>query len=100
MPFLIDPIQPNNPYPANAGGRVHYRVSNTGPDEPAGHQDHIQMWASDGSKPIDKMESVPGTQTGGAYGVFIDLPTLGAGYYDLSVTLPDGTATGTTVIVQ
>ncbi len=99
MSFQIDPIQPNNPYPANAGGRVSYRVSNLGPDEPSGHQDHIQMWGTSG-KPVDEMRTVPATVAGGAYGVLIDLPSLNAGYYDLSVTLPDGTATGTTVIVQ
>jgi len=99
MGWQMDPIQTNNPYTSGAGGRFSYRVTNTGPDD-AGHEDHIQMWGSDGSKPIDRMEAVVGTQAGGLYGVLIDLPALNPGYYDVSVTLPDGTATGTTVIVQ
>jgi hypothetical protein len=100
MGFQIDPIQTNNPYPAGtAGGRASYQVHNTGPDDP-GHQDHIQMWGSDGSQPVNIMETAPPSQAGGLYGVFIDIPPLNAGFYDLSVTLPDGTGIGTTVIVQ
>ncbi len=99
MGFQLDPIQTNNPYPAGQGGRASYQATNLGPDDP-GHQDHIELWGSDGSKPLDRWEDIMPTATGSLYGVFIDLPSLAAGIYDLKVTLPDDTAVGTSVIVQ
>ena len=101
MGFYIDTsyFQLNNPYPAGQEFRILYEVDNTGPDDP-GHDDYVQVWGSDGSKPVDKNESAPESVAGGRYGVFVDIPALEPGYYDISVTLPDGTAAGSTIIVE
>jgi hypothetical protein len=88
-----------NPYPQGSGFRLNYEVDNTGPDDP-GHSDHVELWASDGTKVIDRYEQVAATTSGQRYGVFVDVGSLNAGYYDLAITLPDGTASGSTVIVQ
>jgi hypothetical protein len=100
MSFTIDfsHIEQNNPFPAGTD-RLVYNVTNNGPDDP-GHQDHVQMWGSDGTVYLDQYVDAPESTAGGSYGVFLDVSALEPGYYDLSVTLPDGTALGTTVIVQ
>ena len=100
MSFTIDfgHITQNNPFPAGTD-RLVYNVDNGGPDDP-GHQDYVQMWGSDGTVFLDQWVDAPPSVTGGNYGVFLDVNALDPGYYDLSVTLPDGTAGGTTVIVQ
>ena len=100
MSFTIDfsHIEQNNPFPAGTD-RLVYNVTNNGPDDP-GHQDHVQMWGSDGTVYIDKNFDTPACDAGSLYGIFLDVAALAAGYYDLSVTLPDGAALGTTVIVQ
>ncbi len=100
MSFTLDfsQIEQSNPFPVSTD-RVVYEAVNNGPDDP-GHQDHVQMWGSDGSVQVDGYLDTPPCQAGGLYGVFVDVSPLPAGYYDLSVTLPDGTAAGTTVIVQ
>jgi hypothetical protein len=101
MGFTIDSsyFHLNNPYPAGQAFRINYEVDNTGPDD-AGHDDYVQMWGSDGTKYIDQNEHAPESTAGGRYGVFVDIPALEPGYYDISVTLPDGTAAGSTIIVQ
>lgn len=97
--FSQTDIQVHNPYPANEAFRLVYEVEVTDTDDP-GHYDYVQMWGSDGTKWLDQNESAPETPAGGRYGVFIDIPALPAGYYDISITLPDGTAAGATIIVE
>jgi hypothetical protein len=89
------------PSPASAGSafRVAYQVTNTGSDEPA-HSDRVQMWGSDGTQHIDQYEHAPDCVAGGLYGVFVDIPPMQPGFYDISVTLPDGTGAGASIIVQ
>jgi hypothetical protein len=101
MGFTFDESHFNlgNPHSAGQPIRVNYEVDNTGPDD-SGHSDYVQVWGSDGTKHLDRYESAPASITGGRYGVFVDVPALQAGYYDISVTLPDGTAAGSTIIVQ
>ena len=100
MSFTIDfsHIEQNRPFPVNTD-RLVYNVTNNGPDDP-GHQDYVQMWDSDGMMWLDQNFDAPQSAAGGSYGVFLDVTPLSEGYYDLAVTLPDGTALGTTVIVQ
>jgi hypothetical protein len=101
MAFQIDSSNISFPRPAPAGSafRLNYEVTNLGPDD-SGHQDHVQVWGSDGSQPVNNMENAPPSVAGGLYGVFVDIPPLNAGYYDVSVTLPDGTGAGSTIIVE
>jgi hypothetical protein len=100
MSFTLDfsQIEQSNPFAASTD-RFVYEAVNTGPDDP-GHQDYVQMWGSDGSVLVDGYFDTPPCPAGGSYGVFVDVAPLAAGYYDISVTLPDGTAAGTTLIVQ
>lgn len=101
MGFQFDSsgIQISNPVAAGTPFRFSYQVTNTGPDD-GGHQDHVEIWGNDGSKPVDSMENAPPSVAGGLYGVFVSVPALNAGYYDVKITLADGTAAGTTAIVQ
>jgi hypothetical protein len=101
MGFYLDSsyIQLYNPYTAGQDFRVTYEVDNGGPDDP-GHYDYVQLWDSSGTKWIDRNEQAPASTAGGRYGVVVDVPALQAGYYDISITLPDGTSAGSTIIVQ
>jgi hypothetical protein len=97
--FSQSDIQLNNPYPVGQDFRFVYEVDNLGPDD-SGHDDHVQIWGSDGSTPVDRQEQAPPSSAGGRYGVFVDVSALAAGYYDVMITLPDGTTAGSTIIVQ
>jgi hypothetical protein len=88
-----------HPAPANSGFRISYEVTNLGPDD-YGHHDHVQVWGSGNSSIIDNYFDAPQSVTNGVYGVLVDVPPLHPGYYDIAITLPDGTSAGTTVIVQ
>jgi hypothetical protein len=97
--FGQDDIKISNPEPANQPFSFNYEVSNTGPDDP-GHYDHVQIWGSDGTVIMDEYRSAPASTTNGIYGVIVDVPGLEPGYYDVAITLADGTAAGSTIIVQ
>lgn len=101
MGFFFDSsyIRLSNPYPASQPFKFAYEVDNTGPDD-AGHDDRVQMWSSSGTVVLDRTQSAPPSVSGGRYGVLVDVPALEPGYYDVSVTLFDGTAAGSTAIVQ
>jgi hypothetical protein len=101
MSFSFDQsnISISNPIPANQEFKFHYEATNNGPDDP-GHYDHVQIWGSDGSMILDEYETAPSTDAGGLYGVIVSVPALPPGYYDVAITLEDGTAAGTTIIVQ
>ena len=71
----------------------------TGPDDP-GHYDHVQIWDSGGTVWMDDYRSAPASVANGLYGVLVDVPALQPGYYDVAITLDDGTAAGSTIIVQ
>jgi len=99
--FYIDStyFQLNNPYSSGTAIAVTYRVDITGSDDP-GHDDYVQVWGSDGTKWVDEYISAPATTAGNWYGTIVNVPPLEPGYSDISVTLPDGTAAGATIIVQ
>jgi hypothetical protein len=97
--FSQQDIAVSNPVSAGSSFRFSYQATNNGPDD-AGHDDHVQMWGSDGTVVLDEQHTAPASQTGGLYGVFVDVHALHPGYYDVAITLGDGTAAGTTVIVQ
>ena len=97
--FSQDDIKIGNPEPANQSFSFNYEVTNNGPDDP-GHYDHVQIWASDGTVIMDDHRSAPASIAGGLYGVIVDVPALQPGYYDVAITLSDGTAAGSTIIVQ
>jgi len=101
MSFSFDQsnISIPNPVSANTDFKIHYEATNNGPDDP-GHYDHVQIWGSDGTMILDEYETAPATITGGLYGVIISVPALEPGYYDVAITLEDGTAAGSTIIVQ
>jgi len=101
MGFYIDStyFQLNNPYSSGTAIALTYRVDITGSDDP-GHDDYVQVWGSDGTKWVDEYISAPATTAGNWYGTIVNVPPLEPGYFDISVTLPDGTAAGATIIVQ
>jgi hypothetical protein len=101
MGFHLDTSDITMPYPAPSGTafRVSYRVTNDGPDDP-GHHDHVQVWDGHGNEPVNEYVDAPPSVAGGTYGVFVDLPALAPGYYDIAINLPDGTAAGATIVVQ
>jgi hypothetical protein len=88
-----------NPVASNTAFTFIYDVLNNGPDDTAGHLDHVQVWGSDGSKPFDSRISALPSAAGQSYETEVPMPALAAGYYDVSVTTPDGSA-GSTIIVQ
>jgi hypothetical protein len=88
-----------NPVSTGQAFTFNYEVTNTGPDDP-GHYDHVQIWGSDGTVVLDDYRSAPASAAGGLYGVLVDVPALEPGYYDVAITLADGTAAGATIIVQ
>jgi hypothetical protein len=67
---------------------------NEGPDEPP-HEDHLRVWGSDGSRPVDTRSRMDEVDAGTAYVSRIEVPALAAGKYDVSVTFPDGAGAGT-----
>jgi hypothetical protein len=97
--FGQDDIKISNPEPANQPFSFNYEATNNGPDDP-GHYDHVQIWGSDGTVIVDEYISAPATSAGGLYGAIVHVPALEPGYYDVAITLEDGTAAGTTIIVQ
>ena len=97
--FSESDIKLNNPEPANQAFKFNYEVTNNGPDD-SGHYDHVQIWGSDGTVILDEYVSAPASVAGGLYGAFVDVPALEPGYYDVAITLADGTAAGSTIIVQ
>jgi hypothetical protein len=98
MAFRLQKINVDNPRPAGQDFVVVYEVLNDGPDEPA-HDDHIRVWGSDGSQPVDVNSTVDSIDAGFTYMAPIEVPALAAGYYDVSVTFPDGSGAGDTIIV-
>jgi len=97
--FSQSDIHISNPISANQSFTFNYEVTNTGPDDP-GHYDHVQIWGSDGTVHVDDWRSAPASVDGGLYGVLVDVPALQPGYYDVAINLDDGTAAGSTIIVQ
>lgn len=97
--ILQSDIHLNNPHAAGSPFKIDYLVSNLGPDDP-GHVDHIQVWGSDGTQHVNERRDIQPTQTGGRYGVIVDIPALPAGIYDISITLPDGSAAGSSIVVE
>jgi hypothetical protein len=98
MAFKLEKINVDNPRPANEAFTVVYEVKNDGPTEPA-HEDHLRVWGSDGSQPVDLHHSIGEVDAGFVYMSRIEVPALPAGYYDVSVTFPDGSGAGDTIIV-
>jgi hypothetical protein len=92
-------IDIQNPYTAGMHALIRYRPTNTGPDD-AGHVDIVRMWSSDGRNDWTFNVQAPASAAGARYDAAFSTPELDAGYYDVAITLPDGTAVGTTVIVQ
>ena len=58
------------------------------------------MWRSDGHKPLDVHRSTEPARSGEAYAVLIEGPGQDAGFYDIKVTLPDGTGLGRSLHIQ
>ncbi len=98
MAFKLQKIDVQNPRPAGEPFVVGYEVQNDGGDEPA-HDDHIKIWGSDGSQPVDTVSTIGPIDAGFIYLAPIEVPALTPGYYDVSVTFPDGTGAGDTIIV-
>jgi hypothetical protein len=98
MAFKLQKIYVENPRPAGEDFVVVYEVQNDGGDEPA-HDDHLKVWGSDGSQPVDTVKPVGAVEAGFIYMERIEVPALAPGYYDVSVTFPDGSGAGDTIIV-
>jgi hypothetical protein len=87
-------ILPAEPIRAGEEFKIIYAATNNGSaDEPA-HTDHVEMWRSDGQKPLDVHMTTDPARAGDAYSVIVDVPAQEAGFYDIMVTLPDGTGRG------
>jgi hypothetical protein len=98
MAFKLKQINVQNPRPAGQAFVVSYEVLNEGPDEPP-HEDHLRVWGSDGSRPVDTRSRMDEVDAGTAYVSRIEVPALAAGKYDVSVTFPDGSGAGDTIVV-
>jgi hypothetical protein len=98
MAFRLQQIDVQNPRPAGEPFVVPYEVINDGGDEPA-HDDHLRVWGSDGSLHVDELSPAPAVDAGMMYMAPIEVPALAPGYYDVSVTFPDGSGAGDTIIV-
>jgi hypothetical protein len=102
MSFSFDSshISLANPYPPGQAFRFSYQVDNVNGDD-AGHTDHVTIWDHNSATVLDQDIHAPQSVAGGLYGVFIDVPGLGAGMYDVAITIAGGSASaGATITVQ
>jgi hypothetical protein len=98
--FDASTIYLGNPQTAGQAFRIQYSATNAGADDP-GHVDHVDVWDIHNTKLVDQDVQAPATQGGGEYGCFVDIPALGAGEYDVSITIASGTASaGGTIVVH
>jgi hypothetical protein len=90
----------SNPQTAGQAFRIQYSATNTGADDP-GHVDHVDVWDIHKAKLVDQDVQAPATAGGGEYGCLVDIPALGAGEYDIAITIASGTASaGGTIVVH
>jgi hypothetical protein len=102
MSFSFDTsrITLNNPYSAGQPFRFSYQVDNVNGDD-SGHTDHVTIWDHNSATVLDQDVQAPQSVAGGLYGVYIDVPALAAGMYDVAITIAGGVASaGTTITVQ
>jgi hypothetical protein len=93
-------ITPSPPIRAGEEFKIVYAATNNGSvDEPA-HSDHVEMWRSDGQKPLDVWVNAEQARAGEAYAVIVDVPAQEAGFYDITVTPPHGTGRGRSLHVE
>jgi len=93
-------ISPSEPIRAGEPFVMLYAATNNGFHEEPPHSDHIEMWASDGSKPVDVWKTSETTRSNDAYAISVDVAGQHAGWYDIKVTLHDGTALGRSLHVE
>jgi hypothetical protein len=93
-------VSPSEPTRAGEPFVILYAATNNGYDEEAPHSDHVEMWRSDGAKPVDEWKTSETTRSNDAYAISVDVPGQQTGYYDIMVTLHDGTALGRSLRVE
>ena len=93
-------ITPSEPIKAGEPFVILYAATNNGYTEEPPHTDHIEMWRSDGAKPVDEHKTSETTGAGSAYAISVDVPGQDAGFYDIKVTLHDGTGLGRSLHIQ
>jgi hypothetical protein len=102
MSFSFDTsrITLNNPYATGQAFRFSYQVDNVNGDDP-GHTDHVTIWDHNSATVLDQDVPAPESVAGGLYGVFVDVPALAAGIYDVAITIAGGVASaGASITVQ
>jgi hypothetical protein len=93
-------ITPSEPIKAGEPFVILYAATNNGYTEEPPHTDHIEMWRSDGAKPVDEWKTSDTTRAGDAYAISVDVPAQHDGFYDIKVTLHDGTGLGRSLHIQ
>jgi hypothetical protein len=93
-------VTPAEPIRAGEAFVIIYAATNNGSVDDPGHSDHVQMWRSDGHKPLDVHVSTEPTRVGEVYSMLVDVPAQDAGFYDIMVTPADGTGRGRSLHVQ
>ena len=93
-------ITPSEPIKAGEKFDILYAATNNGYDDEPAHTDHIEMWRSDGAKPVDEWRTSEPTRSLDAYAILVEVPGQEAGYYDIKVTLHDGTALGRSLHIE
>lgn len=98
--FSSDDIMVDNPRAAGEAFTVRYVPTWQGPDQDSTHQDHVQVWGSDGTVFVDEWIEAAGATDGAFYEGAFEVPALEPGYYDVAINLPDDGAAGATIIVE
>ena len=93
-------ITPSPPIRAGEEFKILYAATNNGSADEPSHTDHVEMWRHDGHKSLDVFEKTDPARAGDAYSVLVDVPAQEAGFYDIMVTLPDGTGRGRSLRVE
>ena len=93
-------VSPSEPIKAGEPFVILYAATNNGSTEEPPHTDHIEMWRSDGAKPVDEWKTSQTSPPGDGYSILVDVPGQEAGYYDIKVTLHDGTGLGRSLHIE
>jgi hypothetical protein len=74
--------------------QIIWTVNNTGTGIEPAHYDHIQVWRSDGVQPLDTWSDCEELTAGMTYMNIVEAPGLDSGFYDVMITLPNGSGKG------
>ena len=92
-------VSPSEPIKAGEPFVILYAATNNGSAEEPPHTDHIEMWRSDGTKPVDEWKTSATSPAGDGYSIWWTWQP-GRGYYDIKVTLHDGTGLGRSLHIE